>query len=79
MKPDDTWETLDLNKVKVLTEKEFYDIYYPKQKYGTLRRKTNGIFKKIAQHSKSTSKDRTNLVLLITKFLLDNEDLRVWQ
>ena len=83
MHPDDTWDTFNMKTAKFLTEDVFYDMYYPKVKNSTARVKTPRIIQHMIQtlqhRTPVSTEKRTELILLITKFLLDNPDLRVWQ
>lgn len=83
MQPDDTWETFNMKTAVFLTEDVFYDMYYPKVKNSTSRVKRPRIIQHMIerlQHKTPISTEkRTELILLITKFLLDNPEFRVWQ
>lgn len=82
MKPDDTWETFDYKNANFINEDTFYDMYYPKRKSWHRIKATSFSEARLKNKPKRKpvdEKTRADLILLITKFLLDNPELRVWQ
>jgi len=82
MDPEDTWFTFKTETAKFLTEEEFYDIYFPKWVSKQRTKGSNYPPRKIEivhKVKKLSQIDRKKLIRMISKFLIDNKDLRIWQ